>query len=40
MKRELDNFTPWIIFGLLSVLVVIIIVNLVISVTNSIQIVG
>lgn len=43
MKSELDNFTLWIIFGLLSVmsvLVVIIIVNLVISVTNSIQIVG
>lgn len=43
MKSELDNFTLWIIFGLLSVmsvLVVIIIVNLVISVANSIQIVG
>lgn len=40
MKRELDNFTLWIIFGTLSVMMVIIIVHLVMSIVEFIQVVG
>lgn len=40
MKRELDNFTLWIIFGTLSVMMLIIIVNLVMSIAEFIQVVG
>lgn len=40
MKRELDNFTLWIIFGTLSVMMVIIIVNLIMSIAEFIQVVG
>lgn len=40
MKRELDNFTLWIIFGTLSAMMVIIIVHLVMSIAEFIQVVG
>ena len=40
MKRELDNFTLWIIFGTLSVMMLIIIVNLVMSIAEFIQVMG
>lgn len=40
MKRELDNFTLWIIFGTLSSMMVIIIVHLVMSIVEFIQVVG